>query len=269
MSAILSSAIKHSAALFLAGGLAAIATPASACNTEPYIGTICTFAFDWCPAGYVPADGRSLTIQQNQALFGLIGFLYGGDQRTSFNIPDLRGRIPVGQGQGQGLANINIAQQFGQQQLTLNTSQTPVPAHAHPATFVGTGGGGTQQVTVPAVPSTLGVTINASAAPTGTVKAPGGNMLASVGGPGALVYTPPNTPSGTGTVALAPAAVTVTGTAGTPQIQFDVPVGGITGGDVTVNQNTPVAASNPVSTQPPSLGMSVCIAVQGLYPNRP
>lgn len=56
---------------------------AQACNTEPYIGSVCVFAFDWCPCGYVPADGRSLSIRENTALFGLIGFSYGGAGWTS------------------------------------------------------------------------------------------------------------------------------------------------------------------------------------------
>jgi microcystin-dependent protein len=62
--------------------LSALPFAAQACNAEPYIGTVCTFTFDWCPSGYLPADGRALNIREYTALFGLIGFSYGGDSKT-------------------------------------------------------------------------------------------------------------------------------------------------------------------------------------------
>ncbi|WP_146208131.1 phage tail protein, partial [Azospirillum sp. TSH64] len=80
------------AAFAMTSGMALFSTPAAACNDESYIGTICTFAFDWCPRNYIPADGRTLAIREYQALFALVGFRYGGDNANTFGIPDLRGR---------------------------------------------------------------------------------------------------------------------------------------------------------------------------------
>lgn len=73
-----------SAAVAAAIGLA---TPAAACNAEPYIGSICTFSFDWCPRGYTPADGRTLAVREYQALFALIGYRYGGNNADLLGSP--------------------------------------------------------------------------------------------------------------------------------------------------------------------------------------
>ncbi|WP_051330378.1 phage tail protein [Niveispirillum irakense] len=63
--------------------------------TDFYIGQVCFFAFQRPPAGWLPCDGRLLPIMQYQALFSLLGTAYGGDGRTNFALPDLRGRVPV------------------------------------------------------------------------------------------------------------------------------------------------------------------------------
>jgi hypothetical protein len=75
-----------------------LSSPAAAsCGSNlPYIGQVCTFAFDFCPKGFIPADGRVLPIIQHQALFALFGTTYGGDGITTFAVPDLRGRTVVG-----------------------------------------------------------------------------------------------------------------------------------------------------------------------------
>jgi microcystin-dependent protein len=251
------------------GALALVtATPAAACNTEPYLGTICTFAMDWCPRGYLLADGRTLPISTNTALFGVLGFAYGGDNVANFAIPDLRGRVPVGKGQGPGLNTVNITQKFGQQQLLLNASQVPVPPHTHPATFQGTGGG-SQTVNVPANSGTLGVTAKLLAKQAQGQASATSTFFLGQGGAGPLqapIYVPAATVATTGE--LGGLDVQLTGAAGNGAISFAVPTG-ITGGTVTVNPNGLVAAVASVSTQPPSLGMSVCIAVEGIYPSRP
>ncbi len=64
--------------------------PAQACGDSSYIGEVCVFAFNFCPQGYLPADGRSLPIRDNAALFSLLGITYGGDGKTDFKLPDLR-----------------------------------------------------------------------------------------------------------------------------------------------------------------------------------
>lgn len=247
---------------------------AKACNTEPYIGTICTFAFDWCPQGYVKADGRTLTIRDNQALFGLIGFTYGGDNQTNFKIPDLRGRVAVGTGTGTGLSAVAIAQQLGQQQVTLSPAQTPLPAHTHGATFTTTSA--PVNLNIPATTGNLNVAANLpvststgasaslSAGQTGYmsgVTVQTGAVSLPVKGP----YTT-SKPTSPGDATL-PADVTITGAAGTAATTVSVNM--VNGGVVTVQNNAPVAPTVAVPTQPPSIGMSACIAVTGLYPNRP
>lgn len=253
-----------------AGTLSVVtAAPAAACNLEPTIGSICTYAFDWCPRGYLPADGRTLQVNTNQAIFSLIGFRYGGDNANNFNLPDLRGRVAVGKGQGPNLAPVNFAEQLGQQQVTLNAAQVPVPAHNHPAAFTGTGGG-TQKITVAANPGTLGVDAKLEAIQTqgqANIAADAWLGQGATSGVGqATIYVPSGA---TGSkVELGGLDVKLTGAAGNGPISFDVPTG-ITGGAVTVGSNAPITASQPVSTQPPSLGLTVCIAINGLYPDRP
>jgi len=63
---------------------------------DPFLGEIRLFSTDYAPTGWTLCDGRQLTIQQNQALYALIGITFGGDARTYFNVPDLRGRVPIG-----------------------------------------------------------------------------------------------------------------------------------------------------------------------------
>ena len=65
---------------------------------EPYIGSVAMVAFDWAPRGWVPCDGRILPIATYQALFALLGATFGGDGKTTFGVPDLRGRVAVGPG---------------------------------------------------------------------------------------------------------------------------------------------------------------------------
>src|SRR5688572_2691552 len=75
-------------------------------------------------------EGQQLPISENETLFQLIGTTYGGDGESVFNLPDLRGRIPIHHGQGPGLQNYILAQSGGAEQVTLTTQQIPV--HTHP-----------------------------------------------------------------------------------------------------------------------------------------
>ncbi len=69
---------------------------ALACSAEPLIGSVCFMATDYCPQGYVEANGQLLAITQYQAAYALFGTMFGGDGHTTFGVPDLRGRSPVG-----------------------------------------------------------------------------------------------------------------------------------------------------------------------------
>jgi len=90
--------------------------------TEPYIGEIRMFGFDWAPRGWAKCDGQLLPIAQNQALFSLLGTIYGGDGRTTFGLPDLRGRVPVHQGTGSGLSDRRIGQRGGSEIQSIDAS---------------------------------------------------------------------------------------------------------------------------------------------------
>lgn len=95
----------------------------------PFIGQIQLFGFNFAPNGWAFCQGQLLAIASNTALFSLLGTTFGGDGRTSFGLPDLRGRMPVGVGTGAGLTPISWGQRGGFYQIVLNTSQ--LPSHNH------------------------------------------------------------------------------------------------------------------------------------------
>lgn len=98
---------------------------------DNFVGEIRLLPFNWAPNGWVPCDGRLLNLQQNIALYSLIGTLYGGDGKTTFAVPDLRGRVPV----HRNYNNFNVNSQFqvgtqgGAELVTLTQAQ--VPSHMH------------------------------------------------------------------------------------------------------------------------------------------
>src|SRR6478672_6336150 len=96
---------------------------------QPFIGDIYIFAGDFAPRGWAFCDGQLLAIAQNQALFSILGTTYGGNGQTTFALPDLRGRAPIGQGQGPGLTPITLGEQAGTESVTVLSSQ--MPAHNH------------------------------------------------------------------------------------------------------------------------------------------
>ena len=118
----------------LARGLVAavlvLAMPQGAAAQEGYIGQLRAVSFDFCPRGWMKADGQILQIVQYQALYSLLGNNFGGDGRTSFALPDMRGRAAVGIGTGPGLTPVAIAQKGGQEQVTLSPSEMPQHGHS-------------------------------------------------------------------------------------------------------------------------------------------
>jgi microcystin-dependent protein len=101
---------------------------------QPYIGEIRLFAGNFAPAGWTFCDGRILPISENDALFAIIGTTYGGDGQETFAVPDLRGRVPIGQGQGPGLTNRTLGEMGGQETITLTTAN--MPSHTHTGRIV-------------------------------------------------------------------------------------------------------------------------------------
>ena len=108
---------------------------------EPYLAEIRMFGGNFAPRSWALCDGQILAIAQNQALFSLLGTTYGGDGRTTFALPDLRGRVPIGPGTGPGLSTRNLGQKVGDYQNVLNTNQMASHNHAM-VVEVNTGAGG-------------------------------------------------------------------------------------------------------------------------------
>lgn len=105
---------------------------------DPYIGEIKMFAGNFAPQGWAKCEGQLLPIAQYTALFSLLGTTYGGDGQTTFGLPDLRGRVPIGPGNGPGLQPIAWGQKLGANTNTLTTSQ--MPQHSHTINAVATDG---------------------------------------------------------------------------------------------------------------------------------
>ena len=123
-------------ALIFTGVFGAGRLEAPITQTEPFIGQIQTFGFNFAPRGWAKCDGQLLAISSNTALFSLLGTTYGGDGRTTFGLPDLRGRAALHQGGGPGLTNRKIGQKAGAETVTLNAST--MPTHTHVATLKAT-----------------------------------------------------------------------------------------------------------------------------------
>lgn len=95
----------------------------------PFIGSVTMFAGNFAPVGYAFCDGRLVPISENDALFALIGTIYGGDGQNTFALPDLRGRAPIHQGTRPGGGTYVIGQTLGTETVTLTATQ--MPSHTH------------------------------------------------------------------------------------------------------------------------------------------
>lgn len=98
-------------------------------STEPFIGEIKLFGFSFAPKMYATCSGQILSIANNTALFSLLGTTYGGNGQTTFGLPDLRGRVAVGQGSGPGLPSYSMGEASGYTSVTLTSAN--MPAHVH------------------------------------------------------------------------------------------------------------------------------------------
>ena len=203
--------------------------------SDPYLGEIRMVGFNYAPVGWALCNGAIMAISQNNALFALLGTVYGGNGQTTFGLPDLRGRSPVGTGTGLGLSPIEIGEMAGTENVTLLMNQMPL--HTHTAQSSG-GVSVTGSVAIPACSSPT----------TGTLSpTPANNAVlgtASAGGRPGDLYT--TTAANT---SLQPFNVQSTGTA--PAVTI-----GAAGG------------SQPFSVRNPYLGITCIIALQGVFPSR-
>jgi microcystin-dependent protein len=124
--------------------------------TQPYIGEIRAFSFDYAPKNWAQCNGQTLQINQNQALFAILGTTYGGNGVTTFNLPNLQGRVPVGVGN-----SVTLGQVAGEAAVTLNINQI---GHSHPVRAAATASVSTAAGNFPATAgsATYGNTLNAS-----------------------------------------------------------------------------------------------------------
>ena len=134
------------------------ATPNAVAGDSPYIGDVIMFAGNFCPRGWADTSGQLLAISEYEALFSLLGTIYGGDGRTTFGLPDLRGRVLVGEGSGAGLTQRRMGEKAGSENFSITANS--LGGHTHTASTSNQ--------------------MHASAEP-GTVNAPGGNVLANDG----------------------------------------------------------------------------------------
>jgi len=197
--------------------------------SDPFLGEIRMVGFNYAPRGWALCNGQLLGIQQNSALFALLGTTYGGNGQSNFALPNLQGRVPVHAGQSPGTSQYTLGEVSGTENVTLTANE--LPTHAHTVALSGTGN--------------VSVALGASSAngntptpgPT-TVPAKVANGLASLN---AFSTTAPNT-------TLLPVTTTTT---------------------VNVNGNTGLVGNNlPVPIVQPYVVVNFIIATEGIFPSR-
>jgi microcystin-dependent protein len=120
--------------------------------SEPYLGEIRLASFNFAPKGWALCNGQLLALNQNQALFALLGTQFGGDGRVNFALPDFRSRLPLGMGQGTGLSSYTIGQAGGTENVTLSVAQIPQHNHLFNVTTVNATDAAPSGTVLPAVP---------------------------------------------------------------------------------------------------------------------
>ncbi len=141
--------------------------------SSPFIGEIRMFGGNFAPRGWAFCNGQTIPIAQNTALFSLLGTTYGGDGRSTFALPDLRGRMPMQHGNGPGLTPRVLGQADGAPTHTLTSAE--MPAHGHPLNAAAAGTTGTPGASVALAsgvkayrsPASSPVSMAAGLAPTG------------------------------------------------------------------------------------------------------
>jgi len=195
---------------------------------DPFLGEIIWVAFTFCPKGWAEPVGQLLPIAQNQALFALLGFTYGGDGQTTFALPDLRGRGTIGLGQGPGLpTNYFLGDAGGSESIQLTAGH--IPSHTHTAT----------------------TTVSGTATPRASTQvanslSPQGNVWAAAEKDKNASYTnsSPNVSMKSGIIQLNATAVTTVAPAGEE------------------------GTLDPIDNRQPYLILRPCIALQGIFPSR-
>lgn len=195
---------------------------------EVYIGSIILFAGNYAMSNFAFCQGQSVPTTQYQALYSILGPLYGGNGTTSFNLPNLAGRVPMGSGQVSGASPYTVGQKGGSSTVTLTSAQ--MPAHTHAVT-------------------TSATAITASLAATTS------NSNLSSPQTGAYLATPTSSDGN-------PVGIYA---AGQPSVSLGGISATLNAGSVTVG---PTGGSSPVNIMQPYLALGFLIALNGLYPTR-
>lgn len=198
---------------------------------EGFIGQIMFFGGNFAPRSWAQCDGQLLAISSNTALFSILGTTYGGDGRTTFGLPDMRGRSPVHHGNGPGLPAVTLGAKAGTVGFTLGIAN--MPSHSHTAT--------TTTTTTTDTTSTLKAYSGAS----GNVNSPELNVLANDGSDRIYSAQAPD-------VSMNAAAIESSSTSTSPS--------------TTSVSNT--GSSQSVSHRSPYIAVNCIIALQGVYPSR-
>lgn len=210
---------------------------------EPMMASIMLFAGNFAPRGWAFCEGQLLSIDQYQALFSLLGTTYGGDGRTNFKLPDLRGRVPIGPGTGPGLTPRVLGQKLGAETTTLTINE--LPSHNHLATFTQTSGN-----------------ISGTGTVTGSGNLPvnneDGNADDKNPSTGVLAFTDTENYTSEQPNSNYPKNIAVTGTA---TVTGSATVEGTVGVNNTGNQR-------PFNNIQPVKVVNFIIALQGIYPSR-
>jgi len=205
---------------------------------DPFVGEISYVGFNFAPKGWAKCDGQLLPVSQYSALYSLLGTAFGGDGRTNFALPDMRGRVPVHQGTGPGLSNYTIGQKGGMETATLNINNLPAHNHTATATSTSTVSGGSISSTLKAVNSDA------------TEKNAQGNALANAAGLNkAYSTTTPDVSMNAGSI--------------------DSTLSGLTIGTSTEVTIGPTGGNQPFSIKQPYQVVNCIIALEGTYPSRP
>jgi microcystin-dependent protein len=155
--------------------------------SDPYLGEIRMVGFNYAPVGWALCNGQTMSISQYSALFALLGTTYGGNGQTTFNLPDLQGRVAIHAGSGAGLPIYVQGQKGGATSVTLQTSN--LPAHTHPVTPPVSNVAGTSNSPVNAYPAVDATTVTVSTPPNGHATAVTNSYSASaVAGQSAAAY---------------------------------------------------------------------------------
>lgn len=202
--------------------------------SDPFIGEIRMFAGDFAPTGWALCNGQLLAIASNSPLFSILGTVYGGNGTTTFALPNLSSRVPVGTGQAPGLSLISLGEVSGVENVTILSTQMPIHNHGATTTATATSSGSLQ---------VGGTASNASTTPSAT-----NNILAASGAGG-------------------PTSAAIW----SDQLVNPMTLANPETINTTLNVNVTVQSaggSQPLPIRNPYLGMNFIIALQGIYPSR-